>query len=819
MALSSGNSQGGRTMTVQPAPKSAPSGNMSILTSTQTGALSMNSLIQDYLRVTGTNYQNVYQNPDLETALMARGFSQLRPEIIGVFEFTPPITEDIHRAAESLTETTYSTNAAELFDLQCQLKQLRYAESLEFLNQQMNLSTTDVGGGIELNPNSEGGFYLDPFNIEMEAASMVLQWLTIAYNSVTRVLEAMDVKSNPHMSMVEGGNFKIYELLAQYDATAVTWAPNNLTLHEYISNELGIPDGWWDFATQTQIVAQLILDVVIRLIYPIKDYAFPQVWELPAGTSAPDVKYDPGTVLGLDFILNSNSSQLNLPLSPLKYLHLSGIKISESEDSGLAAFSKGDFDEMEHALGDAAKISMALDALASDLMVRAALESHDDILPGAGPTSTSGEILKKIYGVNPNTHNIANINPSTDPDSMIMRLMPKDLDSDTQVSRKISTFQYSSHKMPEGAYPLRTGKSYFLDEIVTSEITDVMGRLSELSTNLTNIRERLVTLTEAFNMPSTATTNQPYTSGNRMLSSSLVWDLFRVSSDCLQTNIHSIVMTPYVDSFVKICVATAAAENNDIGWLLFKYVIYKTMYRSNEPSYRAAAMQTAEELITELLTWKPGLTGEQEQRDREVVIMGDGDVSVGVVEDIGVSGAYAGMQLSDIRSITSPELLAVFDSDVDNGQDDIFDMGYAAMDIWFDRLRDSYDLSGLPVKSLSGPNLNISWLGGIALCFFWQLRIYAEAMGFYQQAGDSNAPATPVEGGGSDIALKENIELVGMSPSGINVYEFDYRYKSYGEGRYRGVMAQEVPNASFRHEDGYLWVDYAKVDVDFERIR
>tara|TARA_R110002020_G_scaffold72318_4_gene186178 strand:- start:721 stop:1920 length:1200 start_codon:yes stop_codon:yes gene_type:complete len=70
----------------------------------------------------------------------------------------------------------------------------------------------------------------------------------------------------------------------------------------------------------------------------------------------------------------------------------------------------------------------------------------------------------------------------------------------------------------------------------------------------------------------------------------------------------------------------------------------------------------------------------------------------------------------------------------------------------------------------------------------------------------------------SDFNLKENISLVGLSESGVNIYEFDYSDKSYGEGRYRGVMAQEVPWASLKHPDGYLMVDYSKVDVHFERI-
>ena len=56
----------------------------------------------------------------------------------------------------------------------------------------------------------------------------------------------------------------------------------------------------------------------------------------------------------------------------------------------------------------------------------------------------------------------------------------------------------------------------------------------------------------------------------------------------------------------------------------------------------------------------------------------------------------------------------------------------------------------------------------------------------------------------SDIRLKENIELIGKSNLGINIYEFDYIDKSYGDGRYRGVMAQEVPWASIKDGDEYI---------------
>ena len=70
----------------------------------------------------------------------------------------------------------------------------------------------------------------------------------------------------------------------------------------------------------------------------------------------------------------------------------------------------------------------------------------------------------------------------------------------------------------------------------------------------------------------------------------------------------------------------------------------------------------------------------------------------------------------------------------------------------------------------------------------------------------------------SDMYLKENIDLVSKSHNGINIYTFEYKDKKHGEGVYRGVMAQEVPWASVKTDDGYLAVDYSKVDVDFERI-
>jgi hypothetical protein len=67
----------------------------------------------------------------------------------------------------------------------------------------------------------------------------------------------------------------------------------------------------------------------------------------------------------------------------------------------------------------------------------------------------------------------------------------------------------------------------------------------------------------------------------------------------------------------------------------------------------------------------------------------------------------------------------------------------------------------------------------------------------------------------SDVRLKEDVQLVGKSPSGINIYSFKYKQSA---GTYEGVMAQEVPWARQMTDTGFYMVDYSKVDVEFRRV-
>ena len=75
---------------------------------------------------------------------------------------------------------------------------------------------------------------------------------------------------------------------------------------------------------------------------------------------------------------------------------------------------------------------------------------------------------------------------------------------------------------------------------------------------------------------------------------------------------------------------------------------------------------------------------------------------------------------------------------------------------------------------------------------------------------------------GSDRNIKKNIVPVGASPSGIPLYEFEYKEESDGSV-FHGVMAQDIidshPEAVHVSGDGTYMVAYSMIDADFYRVR
>ena len=105
---------------------------------------------------------------------------------------------------------------------------------------------------------------------------------------------------------------------------------------------------------------------------------------------------------------------------------------------------------------------------------------------------------------------------------------------------------------------------------------------------------------------------------------------------------------------------------------------------------------------------------------------------------------------------------------------------------------------------------------------FWS--ILGGAGNMATMGGGAALGASGGGGGGaaaaSDKRLKQNIEKIGVSEDGINIYEFEYVKNP--KHRFVGVIAQELlethPEAVIKESDGYYSVNYDLIDVNFEQV-
>lgn len=86
----------------------------------------------------------------------------------------------------------------------------------------------------------------------------------------------------------------------------------------------------------------------------------------------------------------------------------------------------------------------------------------------------------------------------------------------------------------------------------------------------------------------------------------------------------------------------------------------------------------------------------------------------------------------------------------------------------------------------------------------------------------SSSGNSPSNIGRSDKRLKNIIRKIGESNSGINIYQFTYKFNP--QVIYQGVMAQELIGTPYEEalvidKNGFYSVDYSKIDVEFRRLK
>ena len=99
----------------------------------------------------------------------------------------------------------------------------------------------------------------------------------------------------------------------------------------------------------------------------------------------------------------------------------------------------------------------------------------------------------------------------------------------------------------------------------------------------------------------------------------------------------------------------------------------------------------------------------------------------------------------------------------------------------------------------------------------------AQANMYGQQAASQMQAAGSMMGSagevaGSDRRLKKNINKISESPSGLNIYSFEFKDSKYGKGVFQGVISDEIPQEAVVSKDGYDHVDYGMLDVEFKQI-
>ena len=70
----------------------------------------------------------------------------------------------------------------------------------------------------------------------------------------------------------------------------------------------------------------------------------------------------------------------------------------------------------------------------------------------------------------------------------------------------------------------------------------------------------------------------------------------------------------------------------------------------------------------------------------------------------------------------------------------------------------------------------------------------------------------------SDRRLKKNINKIGKSLSGLNIYSFEYKNPIHGNGLFQGVMSDEIPQEAVVNNGRYDMVNYNMLDVEFKQI-
>jgi len=447
------------------------------------------------------NYDDIYLNPDLEAMLNTRGFSTQRPEILGMFEFLPPLS------AYGEGYDYQTTSYGELFDYQCQLKQLRYTDALGFFTKMLEFSYEDASAGKIFKNDSKSDEYLDVYEEDMDIAKSTIDYLESLYESISSFIDGQNIKAKSFNTIdvvTPGASTRtttvgesivasLADIIPMPAENAWNDANTNFTVEEFIEYKIGFTSDWVARSSNTTIVLQLLsylggMGAFANGIYGV----------MTPGTDSDYSQYPTNGIVGYSVGINSTITKLldwNL-LYPKLVTAGGELYLYSEQDNNMISLSDvlkyhdQDGDSWSDATvygGEGSEAHSTLGALihafGMDAIQNATFQMD---LHGTGEVRDIPTEIASILGIDTSqtVESILDGRESAKDTSAIAHLIPENEDASSQDQQYVESFTTSNFNLAEGIASSRSGRSYYVDEIPTREVTESQERLNKLISNL-----------------------------------------------------------------------------------------------------------------------------------------------------------------------------------------------------------------------------------------------------------------------------------------------------------------------------------------------
>ena len=509
-------------------------------------SISLDSVVID------RNYDDFYLNPDLESLLNKRGFSTQRSEILGMFNYLAPLTQD-GTGTPTVDPEYIITSAGELFDYQCQLKQLRYSDALGFFTKMLGFSLeSSESGQILVANDAMQRFYLDSYDTQMSLAKDVLDYLALIYNAISAFIDAQQVKYNTynifktldetgdiivrqsgqnnslHCDALIGSN-KFYNSLllklpmpdVSYVQLAEGFNSADQEFKSLMKDTLGLDDEWINKSSNTTMMFQLLHYCLAGFI---------GTGHIHSGDLS-SVLVDRNGLYGINRFTSDSENILSnnvfRSFEPV-YLEWSGgnggdVEIQDSldisgyyistdeivsllrDDQALSSISSMGV-ETENAFTANMIYLSGIDYLQGGVMSKK--RSSSGKIANVSANNITGDsqmedLISATVGrdITVDMSSILSNLPAEGVDgglgTLTRQLLPKNKDTATLDERvAIESYTSTNYRLAEGVETTRSGRSYYCDEIATHELDEVKGRISDLRNHLGNVAEYLENYSE-----------------------------------------------------------------------------------------------------------------------------------------------------------------------------------------------------------------------------------------------------------------------------------------------------------------------------------